>query len=282
MLKEDKLIASQYDTICESKYAKVALRALDRVPSLLRELKGIKSNYDAIYQQWLQANNVEDTQEARYDFFREEGRNHGKVDKFFNNIITEFDLDAEGVHEDEFLADLESFLLDYVINGGNVPMDVLDGIALKLLLMLEETQTPYPTKEFAKEFYNFVKKYPQFADGSGYSDAIIHYKQWPGTPVNENVQKKARKLQQMLDKEEIIKAKVTAWNNALNQAAASIDDLYKFSSDPDLKAYYDYCAEKYNNDENSLTPEEEKFFYHANGVDENLMDEIRHIGFDYD
>lgn len=279
MIPEDKLIASRYSVINESRFAKVAKHSLNRLPNLLAELKGIKSAFKARYNNWLQTNNKKDDLPNKVDFFHEDLTTN-KVDEFYVNLVKDFNLDDEGnLAYDEFLADLGEFLTDYVVDFGNIPEGPLDKITMELFDMLDTTQTPYPTVEFANNFIKFIKKYPDFADGSGYTPAIIRYKQWPGSAIKENDQSKRQKLQIMIDKEEQIKRKAEEWVNASYQVRDALDTLYRLSIDPVMKEYFDYVQSKYYDDEDSLTPAEEAFYHNSSGIDENVRDLVRNVGF---
>jgi hypothetical protein len=288
MLKEDKQIAVRYDTICESKYSKVAIKTLDKVPSLLRELKNIKSEYDKRYGQWLQANNLEDSKDSKYKFFRDVGNKENKVVPFFNKILDIFIGGEDALLEldlanDEFLSDLETFLHDYVINVGNVPVEVLDRIVDNLFEMLDVTRTAYPTPAFSKMFLNFIKMYPNFADGSGYTDAIINYNRWPGRPVknddvqNENIQK-AHKLQQMVNKDEQVKLKIKEWDETLSTIIINLNKLEGLSNDAGLKAFYNECYGRMQRGED-VESYEEDFVSSVLGLKENLIDIINQMRF---
>jgi hypothetical protein len=286
---DTKLLALKYGLIYESKYSKVAIKTLDKIPSLLRELKNIKSEYDKRYIQWLQTNNLEDSKDNKYKFFQDVGNKENKVVPFFNKILDIFIGGEDALLEldlanDEFLSDLETFLQDYVINAGNVPVEVLDRIVDNLFEMLDVTRTAYPTPEFAKMFLNFLKMYPKFADGSGYNDAIIGYNRWPGKRYGnddvqfENTQKKAHKLQQIVNRDEQVKLKINEWNEALGAVITNLDKIELLTDDVNLKAFYYKCLERMDRGED-LESYEEDFVMSAMGIDENLIEFVRRIGF---
>jgi|688.fasta_scaffold508432_1 hypothetical protein len=284
---DTKLLALKYGLIYESKYSKVAIKTLDKIPSLLRELKNIKSEYDKRYIQWLSGNYLKD---SKYNFFLNVVFKEIKVAYFLNKILDvllggkEAAIQDIGLAGEEFIQDLESFLEDYVINAGNVPIEVLDRIVDNLFEMLDVTRTAYPTSEFTKMFLNFLKMYPKFADGSGYNDAIIGYNRWPGKRYGnddvqfENTQKKAHKLQQIVNRDEQVKLKINEWNEALGAVITNLDKIELLTDDVNLKAFYYKCLERMDRGED-LESYEEDFVMSAMGIDENLIEFVRRIGF---
>ena len=94
----------------------------------------------------------------------------------------------------------------------------------------------------------------------------------------ENTQKKAHKLQQMVNKDEQVKLKIKEWDETLRTIIINLMKLEGLSNDAGLKAFYNECYGRMERGED-VESYEEDFVTSVLGLKENLIDIINQMRF---
>ena len=89
-------------------------------------------------------------------------------------------------------------------------------------------------------------------------------------------------LEQLEKTKQVKQAKAREWEGHVNTIIMALTNLNNLTKDRDLIEYYKELQEKIDTEgEDSLSHEEQAFYYLATGVDELLGDEIRGTKIDF-
>lgn len=129
-------------------------------------------------------------------------------------------------------------------------------------------------------YENLFEKLSQFPPYTQWEQQVLGEKKMK-QPLAENDKEDIMAgLEQIQSSEREKVFKASLWNAAVKQAVSAIDELNSLSRDRTLQEYFAELSIKFNEDEDSLTVDEEAFYYSSIGFEDNIRDLVRRVGFD--